>query len=62
MANRTSAKATELKGKAKVVAGKATRDRSLEAEGKGDQLKGQAKQVVADVKNVAGKTKRTVTR
>jgi uncharacterized protein YjbJ (UPF0337 family) len=62
MVSRTSAKVTELKGKTKEVAGKATGDRSLEAEGKGDQLKGQAKQAAADIKKVAGKAKRTVTR
>jgi uncharacterized protein YjbJ (UPF0337 family) len=42
--------AEDLKGKAKEAAGKATDDKSMEAEGKGDQIS-------ADVKGAAEKVK-----
>lgn len=45
-------KAEELKGKAKVGAGKATDDPELEAEGHADQVKGNVKQVGEKIKDV----------
>jgi uncharacterized protein YjbJ (UPF0337 family) len=62
MSSRISAKASELKGKAKVVAGKATSDRSLEAKGKGEQVTAQAKRAFADVKNAAKRARKVVTK
>jgi uncharacterized protein YjbJ (UPF0337 family) len=62
MTNKISAKASELKGKAKEAAGKATGDRSLEGRGKTEQVKGHAKGAVSDVKKAARKVKGTVTR
>ena len=44
-------KADELGGKAKETAGKATGNNNLENEGKGDQVKANAKQGVEDAKN-----------
>lgn len=44
--------AEEFGGKAKEGVGKATDDESLEAEGKGDQLKAKAKKVGDDVKDI----------
>ncbi len=41
----------DVKGKIKEGAGKVTDDKSLEAEGKGDQVKGKVKQAVEDVKD-----------
>jgi uncharacterized protein YjbJ (UPF0337 family) len=43
--------AEKLGGKAKEAAGKATDDRSLEAEGKGDQVKADLKQAGEKVKD-----------
>ncbi|GAA1310426.1 hypothetical protein GCM10009634_76340 [Saccharothrix xinjiangensis] len=45
------AKADELKGKVKETVGDATDDRDLEAEGKGDQAKGNLKQAAEKVKD-----------
>ncbi|CAM5781922.1 CsbD family protein [Cellulomonas persica] len=45
-------KGEEVKGKAEELAGKATGDRDLEAEGKGDQTAAKIKQVGDDVKDV----------
>ena len=44
-------KADELGGKAKETAGKATGNDNLENEGKGDQVKADAKQGVEDAKD-----------
>lgn len=44
-------KADELGGKAKETAGKATGNDNLENEGKGDQVKANAKQGVEDAKD-----------
>ncbi len=44
--------ANDLKGKAKETVGKATNDKSLEAEGKGDQLKAKGQDFIGDVKDV----------
>jgi uncharacterized protein YjbJ (UPF0337 family) len=44
-------KAEELKGQAKEHAGKATNDRELEAEGHGDQIKGNLKQAGEKIKD-----------
>ena len=41
----------DLKGKAKEATGKATDDHSLEAEGKGDQMKSDVKQAGEKVKD-----------
>ena len=46
------AKADELKGKGKEALGEATDDPDLEAEGKGDQAKGNLKQAGEKVKDV----------
>ncbi|MBY8848490.1 CsbD family protein [Saccharothrix longispora] len=46
------AKADELKGKGKEALGGATDDPDLEAEGKGDQAKGNLKQAGEKVKDV----------
>jgi uncharacterized protein YjbJ (UPF0337 family) len=45
-------KTDELKGKAKEGAGKATDDKELEAEGHGDQVKGNLKQAGEKVKDI----------
>lgn len=45
----------ELVGKAKEAAGKVTNNEKLEAEGKADQAKANAKQAGDDVKDVFGK-------
>ena len=44
-------KVTESKGKIKETVGKATNDQELEAEGKGDQAKGNLKQAGEKVKD-----------
>jgi uncharacterized protein YjbJ (UPF0337 family) len=62
MPNRVSAKGHELKGKAKDLAGKATKDSSLQIRGKGQQVKAHATGAVADMKKAARKTKNAVTR
>jgi uncharacterized protein YjbJ (UPF0337 family) len=43
----------KAKGKAKEMAGKATGDRKLEAEGIADQAKGKVKEKIEDVKDTA---------
>jgi uncharacterized protein YjbJ (UPF0337 family) len=43
----------KIKGKAKEMAGKATGDRSKEAEGKTDQAKGNAKEAMEDMRDKA---------
>lgn len=45
--------AEDLTGKAKEATGKATGNESLEAEGKGDQVKSDAKQAGENVKDAA---------
>jgi uncharacterized protein YjbJ (UPF0337 family) len=45
------AKAEELKGKAKEAAGRAGDDPELEAEGRGEQVKGNLKQAAEKVKD-----------
>jgi len=62
MSSRTSVKAKELKGKAKVVAGRATGDRSLEAKGQGEQVKARATRASAEVKDAARNVKKAVTK
>jgi uncharacterized protein YjbJ (UPF0337 family) len=49
--DKIDAKADEFKGKAKEAAGRATDDPDLEAEGKGDQAKGDLKQAGEKVKD-----------
>ena len=51
MINKAKNAAKGALGKAKVVAGKTTHDRSLQAEGKMDQTKASAKNTVEDVKD-----------
>ena len=43
--------ANDLKGKAKEAIGKATGDKSLEAEGHADQLKAKGQDMIGDVKD-----------
>jgi uncharacterized protein YjbJ (UPF0337 family) len=43
--------ANDVKGNVKEAAGKATGDKSLEAEGKADQLKAKGQDFVGDVKD-----------
>jgi len=62
VANKVSNKAQEVKGRTKEAAGKSTGDRSLEARGKGDQLKAHSKQAAADLKKSARKAKQTLSR
>ena len=50
-ADKAKNKAQEAKGHIKEVAGKATKDRSLEAEGQGDKAKGNLKQAGEKVKD-----------
>jgi len=50
-ADKAKNKAQEVKGHIKEAAGKATDDRSLEAEGKGDKAKGNLKQAGEKVKD-----------
>ncbi|HEX6344415.1 CsbD family protein [Umezawaea sp.] len=50
--DKIDAKAEELKGHAKEGVGRATDDEQLEAEGKGDQAKGNLKQAAEKVKDV----------
>ena len=50
--DKVSNKAEELKGKVKEGVGRATDDRDLEAEGHGDQAKGNLKQAGEKVKDV----------
>lgn len=49
--DKAAAKAKEMKGKVKEVAGRATGDDKLKAEGKGDQAKGNLKQAGEKVKD-----------
>jgi uncharacterized protein YjbJ (UPF0337 family) len=46
------AKADEVKGKVKETTGRVTGDEELEAEGKGEQVKGNLKQAAEKVKDV----------
>ena len=50
--DKIDAKADELKGQVKEGLGKATDDRDLEAEGHGDQVKGNLKQAGEKIKDV----------
>jgi uncharacterized protein YjbJ (UPF0337 family) len=50
--DKMAAKTTEMKGKAKEAAGRATDDEQLEAEGHGDQAKGNLKQTGEKIKDV----------
>jgi uncharacterized protein YjbJ (UPF0337 family) len=52
---------TDLKGKTKEAAGKATGNESLEAEGKGDQGEAKVKKAGEHVKDAAGDVKDTFT-
>jgi uncharacterized protein YjbJ (UPF0337 family) len=52
MGDKIDNKADELKGKGKEATGKATGDQELEAEGHGDQAKGNLKQAGEKVKDV----------
>ena len=45
------AKADELKGKVKETAGRATDDEELEAEGRGDQVRGNLEQAAEKIKD-----------
>jgi uncharacterized protein YjbJ (UPF0337 family) len=49
--NKAANKVTELKGRAKKTAGRASGDRDLEAEGQADQAKGSLKQAGEKVKD-----------
>jgi uncharacterized protein YjbJ (UPF0337 family) len=49
--DKVDAKADEVKGKVKETAGHVTHDEDLEAEGKGEQVKGNLKQGVEKVKD-----------
>ncbi|WP_084467817.1 CsbD family protein [Actinokineospora inagensis] len=49
--DKVDAKADELKGKVKEKVGDATDDQELEAEGKGDQAKGNLKQAGEKIKD-----------
>ena len=50
--DKIDAKADQLKGKVKEGVGRATDDRDLEAEGHGDQAKGNVKQAGEKIKDV----------
>ncbi len=50
--DKASNKAEELKGKGKETVGRATGDEQMEAEGKGDQAKGNLKQAGEKIKDV----------
>ena len=52
MGDKIDNKADELKGKVKETVGNATDDKDLEAEGHGDQAKGNLKQAAEKVKDV----------
>ena len=52
LGDKISNKTEELKGQGKEAAGKATDDKELEAEGHGDQAKGNLKQAGEKVKDV----------
>jgi uncharacterized protein YjbJ (UPF0337 family) len=52
----------QVKGKLKEEAGKATGDRSTEAEGHGDQFKGKAKEALGDAKDALDKGKEAITK
>ncbi|MGH9128192.1 MAG: CsbD family protein [Acidimicrobiales bacterium] len=54
-ADKAKDKAQELKGVGKEMAGKATGDKDLEAEGKVDQVEGNLKQAGEKVKDAFGK-------
>jgi uncharacterized protein YjbJ (UPF0337 family) len=53
--DKTKDKAQAAKGQVKEAAGKATDDRSLEAEGKGDQVAGNLKQAGEKLKDAVKK-------
>ena len=53
--DKTEGTAKDIKGKVKEGVGKAFGDKSLEAEGNGDQAKGAVQKKVGDVKKVFGK-------
>jgi uncharacterized protein YjbJ (UPF0337 family) len=55
--DKTENEATDLKGKVKESAGKATGNESLEAEGKGDQGEAKVKKAGEHVKDAAGNVK-----
>lgn len=57
LGDKISNKTEELKGQGKENVGKATGDRDLEAEGKGDQASGKLKGAVEDVKDAGKKLK-----
>ena len=49
--DRIKGSAVQAKGKVKEVAGKVTGDSKLEAEGKGDQLKGKVQNAIGGIKD-----------
>jgi len=53
--DKTEGTAKDIKGKVKEGVGKASGDKSLEAEGKDDQAKGAVQKKAGDVKKVFGK-------
>jgi uncharacterized protein YjbJ (UPF0337 family) len=62
MVNQASNKLEELKGRVKETAGKASKDRGLEARGKKEQLEAQSNQAAQGVKRQARKAKNTLSR
>jgi uncharacterized protein YjbJ (UPF0337 family) len=59
MDDKAGNEATDLKGKVKESAGKATGNESLEAEGKGDQGEAKVKKAGENVKDAASNVKDT---
>lgn len=55
--DRTEGTWDKAKGKVKETAGKATKDRDLEAEGKRDQVKGSVERATGQVKDAAESVK-----
>jgi uncharacterized protein YjbJ (UPF0337 family) len=55
--DKASNKITDVKGKAKESAGKATNDEELEGKGKGDQAEASIKDGVENLKDAAGNVK-----
>ena len=55
--DKASNKVTDVKGKVKETAGKATNDQELEGKGKGDQAEASLKDGVENLKDAAGNVK-----
>ncbi|MEU6083296.1 CsbD family protein [Streptomyces sp. NPDC047108] len=51
--DKAKAKGEQMKGKAKEVAGRGTGDEDMEAEGRGDQAKGDAREAIEKAKDAA---------